>query len=150
MTGIDTNILLAALVSGHSHHEPARKWIKEISDRSDVVISEFVLVEVFTLLMNRVVMSKPLDSAGAAAVCQNFRTHPYWRCLGFPPESEKLHSDLWEKAAGKGMSRRRIYDLRLGLCLSRFGVRDFATVNIKDFNGLGFERVWNPLGGSQP
>jgi len=25
------------------------------------------------------------------------------------------------------------------------GVTEFATVNTKDFEGLGFRRVWNPL-----
>ncbi|MFM8358316.1 MAG: hypothetical protein ACKOET_07130 [Verrucomicrobiota bacterium] len=25
------------------------------------------------------------------------------------------------------------------------GVTEFATANVKDFEGFGFERVWNPL-----
>jgi hypothetical protein len=25
------------------------------------------------------------------------------------------------------------------------GVEDLATANVKDFEGLGFRRVWNPL-----
>ncbi len=25
------------------------------------------------------------------------------------------------------------------------GVREFATANARDFHGLGFDRVWNPL-----
>ena len=25
------------------------------------------------------------------------------------------------------------------------GVTEFATVNVKDFDGLGFRKVWNPL-----
>jgi len=25
------------------------------------------------------------------------------------------------------------------------GVTEFATLNVKDFQGLGFQRVWNPL-----
>ena len=40
---------------------------------------------------------------------------------------------------------RRIYDARLALCLLAHGVREFATVNVKDFAGLGFRRVFNPL-----
>jgi len=31
------------------------------------------------------------------------------------------------------------------LCLVAQGVREFATVNLKDFAGLGFRRVFNPL-----
>lgn len=26
------------------------------------------------------------------------------------------------------------------------GVTEFATVNVKDYQNLGFRRVWNPLG----
>ena len=40
---------------------------------------------------------------------------------------------------------RRIFDIRLALTLLHFGVTDFATTNLKDFEGLGFERIWNPL-----
>ena len=25
------------------------------------------------------------------------------------------------------------------------GVKELATTNVKDFQGFGFERVWNPL-----
>jgi hypothetical protein len=35
--------------------------------------------------------------------------------------------------------------LRLGLSLVRYGVTDFATVNTKDIQGMGFVNVWNPL-----
>jgi hypothetical protein len=42
--------------------------------------------------------------------------------------------------------RRRIYDLRLGMSLVAQGVTELATVNLKDFEGIGFQRVWNPLG----
>jgi hypothetical protein len=30
------------------------------------------------------------------------------------------------------------------------GVTDFATVNIADFKGFGFGRVWNPMDSSVP
>jgi len=31
------------------------------------------------------------------------------------------------------------------LALQAFGVTEFATANIKDFEGLGFAKVWNPI-----
>lgn len=36
-------------------------------------------------------------------------------------------------------------DARLALCLMAQGVREFATVHVKDFAGRGFRRVFNPL-----
>lgn len=40
---------------------------------------------------------------------------------------------------------RRLYDARSALTLTAQGVTEFATVNAKDYEGLGFRRVWNPL-----
>ena len=40
---------------------------------------------------------------------------------------------------------RRIIDVRLALTLHHAVVTEFATSNPKDFEGLGFQRVWNPL-----
>ncbi len=34
---------------------------------------------------------------------------------------------------------------RTALALQAFGVTEFATANIKDFEGLGFAKVWNPI-----
>jgi hypothetical protein len=90
-------------------------------------------------------MRKVLDAPSAAAVCAALRKHPRWRLLGFPADSAGVHRTLWEQAAKPGISRRRIYDARLALCLVTQGVREFATVNLKDFAGLGLRRVFNPL-----
>ncbi len=42
---------------------------------------------------------------------------------------------------------RCLYDARSPLTMIAQGVTEFATVSVKDFDGLGFRRVWNPLGG---
>ncbi len=67
------------------------------------------------------------------------------RVLRLPPSSRDLHAVLWKAAAAPGFARRRIYDLRIALCLQAFGVTDFATANVKHFEDAGFARVWNPL-----
>ena len=36
-------------------------------------------------------------------------------------------------------------DARLALTLRHHGVTEFATANLKDFEGFGFAKVWNPL-----
>ena len=54
-------------------------------------------------------------------------------------------SAVWQDAAATGFARRRIIDVRLACTLLAHGVTDFATVNERDFQGLGFARVWNPL-----
>jgi len=145
MMALDTNILIAALVPGHADHATAAKWLGGLSRSGNVVISEFVLVELYGLLGNPAVLSKPLGPEKAAALCQTFRQHPHWRIFGFPPDSVAVHDAMWMEAAKPKTGRRRIYDVRLALSLVQQGVTDFATVNVKHFEGIGFQKVWNPL-----
>ena len=145
MIAFDTNILFPFVVSDHPDHDEAGDFIRGLDGRDDVALSELALVELYGLLRQPAVMRRVLDASAAAAVCTTLRQHPRWRLLGFPADSATLHRTLWDHAARPGFSRRRIYDARLGLCLVAQGVREFATVNLKDFAGLGFRRVFNPL-----
>lgn len=89
-------------------------------------------------------VSKPLRAPQAVAVIQSYRRHPYWKTLGLPPASRAVHARLWEMAAQPGIARRRIYDTRTALALRAFGVTEFGTANVKDCEGFGFAKVWNP------
>ncbi|MDB6072982.1 MAG: putative toxin of toxin-antitoxin system [Verrucomicrobiaceae bacterium] len=104
-----------------------------------------VLVELYCLLRNPAVLSKPLKAAAAVDVCEAFRQHPQWQVIGFPTESRAFHDSFWPRLGDNTFARRRAYDWRMGLSMLRQGVTEFATVNIKDFQGFGFARVWNPL-----
>lgn len=50
----------------------------------------------------------------------------------------------------KDVARRRIIDARLALTLRHHGVTDFLTRNVRDFEGLGFARVTNPIDPAAP
>jgi uncharacterized protein len=145
MTSIDANPLLVSYGESAPQHTAARAFIESLASREDVALSEFVLSEVYLHLRNPAVFAEPLSPAEAVAVIQSYRQHPCWRVLGFPPRSRDLHARLWSQAATPGFARRRIYDLRTALCLQAFGVTEFATANVKDFQDTGFARVWNPI-----
>lgn len=145
MISIDTNILLPAVESENPHHPAAASFLQGLADREDVVISEFVLLELYVLLRNPAVLERPLSGAKAVDVCGAFRRHPVWQVVGFPGDSRGFHDEFWPPLATRGFARRRAYDWRCALSLLRQGVREFATVNVKDFKGLGFATVWNPL-----
>ncbi len=145
MIAFDTNILFPFVVSDHPDHSAAGEFIRTLDGRDDVGLSEFALVKLYGILRQPAVMRRVLGAGPAAAVCTALRKHPRWRLLGFPGDSAALHRALWEQAARPGFARRRIYDARLALCLLAQGVREFATVNVKNFAGLGFGRVFNPL-----
>ena len=110
-----------------------------------MAISEFILAELYGLLRNPAVLKRPLPAAEAVEVVQTYRTHPRWRLIGFPTESRTLHDTLWKNARAATFSFRRLYDIRSALTMTAQGVTELATVNVKDFEGLGFRSVWNPL-----
>jgi toxin-antitoxin system PIN domain toxin len=145
MLSIDTNLLLYCYSEASPHHAAARQFIESVSSREDVALSEFVLTEFYLLLRNPAVLTEPLTAPEAVVVIQRYRQHPRWKVLGFPPTSRELHAELWQQAAAPNVARHRIYDTRTALSLRAFGVTDFATANVKDFQGFGFDRIWNPV-----
>ena len=145
MTSLDANLLLYCYSQTSPFHQRAREFLEGLALRDDVAISEFVLVEFYTLLRNPAVLVNPLDAAEAVEVVEVYRRHPHWMLLGFDPDSVGLHNELWSIAGKHGFARRRIYDARLALSLRHLGVTEFATANVKDFESFGFARVWNPL-----
>jgi toxin-antitoxin system PIN domain toxin len=147
MLSIDTNLLFHAFNEDSPRHAAAYAWLTSIQQQEDVAISEFILAELYGLLRNPAVLKHPLDADEAIEVVQTYRSHPRWRLIGFPLESRPIHDALWEKARRKEFAFRRLYDARSALTMTAQGVTEFATTNVKDYEGLGFRRVWNPLAG---
>ena len=87
-------------------------------------------------------------NCGASTVCvrQTIRNAgSRWRLIGFPVESRALHDTLWKNARATSFAFRRLYDVRSALSMTAQGVTEFATLNVKDFAGLGFRSFWNPI-----
>ena len=141
MISCDTNILFPAIESSHANHGAARAFLEAQAENEEFALCELVLMEVYVLLRNPLLLARPLDAATAAGRIANLRDNPYWALLDYPGG---LMSDVWREAS-RSAAYRRIFDIRLALTLRHHGVREFATANVKDFKGLGFERVWNPL-----
>lgn len=145
MLSIDTNILLHGFNQDSPQQGAAIRWLESVAKEENIGISEFILAEFYGLLRNPAVLKYPLSAQEAVEVVQIYRSHPRWRLIGFPTESRSLHDTLWQKARARDFAFRRLYDARTALTLIHHGVTEFATVNLKDFTGLGFHRVWNPL-----
>ncbi len=145
MLSVDTNILFHAFNADSPHHAAAHRWLMSIAGKEDVAISELILAEFYGLLRNPAALRNPLSAVEAVEVIQTYRAHPRWRLIGFQVESRPLHDAFWKHARTKGFAFRRLYDVRTALTMLSQGVTTFATVNVKDFEGLGFRKVWNPL-----
>ncbi len=141
MIGIDTKVLLYARLDGNPFHERAREFLEGLADNPDVVIAELVLVEFYLAMRNPAIIDCPLSAKAAALECRLFRRHPRWQLV----ENAEVMGEVWDLAAGRNFARRRIIDARLAKTLLAYGVTDFATANLRDFEGFGFARVWNPV-----
>lgn len=145
MLSIDTNILFHGFNADSPGHDRALAWLTAIAGDEDVAISELILAELYRLLRNPAVLKHPLPADETVEVIQSYRRHPRWRLIGFPLESRPLHDALWQKARARDFAFRRLYDARTALTMISQGVTEFATVNVKDFEGLGFRKVYNPI-----
>ena len=141
MIGIDTNIFAYARISSAPMHKAAVAFLNSIAECPDVVVSELVLTEFYLLLRNEKILKTPLSASEAVAECQIFRSHPRWQLV----DSAEVMKEVWPIAASEGFARRRIFDVRLAKTLLANGVKEFATANVRDFEDLGFRKVWNPL-----
>jgi toxin-antitoxin system PIN domain toxin len=137
----DTNILFAALESGAANHHAAREFLDQRRDDESVVLCELTLLELYTLLRNPRICRKPLTAPHAVETIQTLRRHPTWRVVDYAPQ---ITESIWTRAA-QSPARLTIYDTRLALTLRHHNVTDFATRNVKDFQGFGFKKVWDPL-----
>jgi uncharacterized protein len=141
MLSVDTNIIVFSLNRSMAQHVPARRLMEELASRDDVAIAEQVLVEVYLLVRNPAVFAQPYPAQEAVAACQAYRANPRWRLI----DCEPVMDDVWRRAGSAAFARRRIIDTRLAFTLRAAGVTEFATHNVADFDGFGFDRVWDPL-----
>ncbi|MFV1981106.1 MAG: VapC toxin family PIN domain ribonuclease, partial [Rhodothermia bacterium] len=127
-------------------HERAYDWLVSLSGTENVVISEFVLAELYRLVRNPVTAKNGVLSPDAAVeLIESYRSHPRWLVVGFSHNSRQMHDRMWQRASNPDFAYRKLYDVRTALILIENRVTDFATLNLKDFQDMGFTKVWNPL-----
>lgn len=143
MIGIDTNILFYALNPKSKYFPKAKEFVEAVMSGGEhqVVMTDYVLVELYNLLRNPAVMDAPLSSKRATQVVTSYLKSP----IVTRAESAPIMDKVWKITEGEGFARRRIFDVRLALTLQHHGVTQFMTANVKDFQDLGFDKVCNPI-----
>ncbi len=139
----DTNLFIHAADPDSPHHTRARSFLESASTKdTEFVLCELVLVELYMQLRNAAIFAKPYSATESAEFCLALKRNPAWRCVDY---DVAVSPKLWQWASSTKVGFRKVIDARLGLTLRHHGVTHFATANVKDFSGFGFERVWNPL-----
>ena len=96
MTGIDTNLLLAWLNSAHPWYPAARPWFESRTQSTDLVLCELVLTDLYGLLRNPKLWTRPLTAPEAVAMIQRLREHPHWELIDYPGG---LMDAVWQHAS---------------------------------------------------
>ena len=141
MLSFDTNVAVHAANRSSARHEGALAFVRSLAERTDVVVADLMLVELYLKLRNEKIFSRPLSAGEATTVCLGYRSNPLWKLV----ENAPVMDQVWAQVARRHFPFRQIIDLRLGLTLRHAGVKEFATTNTKDFQAIGFERVWDPM-----
>ena len=114
MTLIDANVLIAAFLPGHTHHEQATRDLHTLRDRSEqVLLHPLVLAAFFRLTTTKhlgVPAAKPAECiAFVRSLYQHLSTTPFSE----RPDQLEAFETLF---AGKRRSTRHINDLWLAAC----------------------------------
>lgn len=88
----DTNIVIHSANADSHLHGSAREFLRDLSRRTDVVIAELVLVEVFLKLCNGKIFRNPLLPQAAGLYCRRLRENRNWRVV----ESAGVMDAVWK------------------------------------------------------
>ena len=132
---VDSNVVIAALLSWHQHHEQALRALQEALNNS-AVVPVHVILESFSVL-TRLPSPHRLSAQDAGRLLVNtFRGHA--KMIGFGP------SDLWQLVdllVERDVSGGTTYDGVILQCARRAGADRLYTFNIRHFSRLDPEGI---------
>lgn len=147
MTSADSNLFVYAADPNSPRYSSSRRFFESTRNLpGGFALCELVLVEIYMLLRNPSIFTKPYSAKQAVDYCQALRRHPTWEIIDYEPE---ISTALWKWASQTRTGFRHIIDARIAFTLRHHGVTDFATANLRDFQNFGFRRVWNPTSNSE-
>lgn len=123
LTGLDTSVLIAALVSSVSQHEDALKSLENLND--SLCTTPTNVGETLRILTHRRVFEKHLKLTKAVSHLSSFLDRYKVLILDEPTdwwqELTKIEVDI------PGLKGNEIFDARIAFCLKRHGVKRIFT-----------------------
>ena len=143
LQSLDTNILLYAINADCPEHSIWADLVETAVDQGDQwIIADQVWFELYRLLRNPAVLSKPLGAGEAADTISWYRSATGWQHCAWEPGMMPKLASRWTLDS---FPVRRSFDLILAITLKEHGVDVLHTRNTKDFEGLNYFMVKNPL-----
>ncbi|PKL09534.1 MAG: VapC toxin family PIN domain ribonuclease [Spirochaetae bacterium HGW-Spirochaetae-7] len=143
LQSLDTNILLYAINADCPEHRICAGLVNRALQQGDEwIIADQVWVELYRLLRNPAVLSKPLSAGEAADTIAWYRNATGWQHCAWESGMMPKLASRWSLDS---FPVQRSFDLILAITLKEHGVEVLHTCNAKDFEGLGFFMVVNPL-----
>ena len=143
MNSLDTNILVYAANEDCDEHAKANQLVNDaLSAPRDWIIAEQVLFEYYKALRHPRILSKPLSAPAAAVQIQFLREKSGFMICCY---EMFLWNRVFDHLSRQDFPYQRTHDQILAQTLLHNGVKTFHTRNTKDFVGIGFERVINPI-----
>ncbi|MCK5519507.1 MAG: hypothetical protein KAI81_00210 [Candidatus Marinimicrobia bacterium] len=145
MYALDTNILVYAHNSASPLHVPAKSFVERKMNTFDdngnlsICIPAQVLME-FMNVITWQRLEVPLTLAEAMKVVQGYMKTRITLVYPQPTQLDTLMSLL-----NQCTSRKKIFDIALAATLKDNWITGLYTVNVKDFKGLSFLDIKNPL-----
>ena len=128
----DTNVLVAAALEGHVHHNSAKTVLERISHRDDIgYISAHSLAETFSVLSRMPTTPKLTPQNALAIIEKNVRRH-------FPLVTLAAgdYSDAIGALAAKGLGDGRVYDLLHIIAARKQELDRIYTFNDREWKSL--------------
>jgi predicted nucleic acid-binding protein len=143
LKSLDTNILVYAHNADAPEFPRAAAVIAHLArSPSEWLLADQVLWELYAALRNPTLLRKPLNAREAMARVRTLRENSR---VAFCAYETRLYSQVAAQLERSDTPYRRTYDIVLAITLTSNGVSEFYTRNPKDFGGLGFKRVIDPI-----
>jgi predicted nucleic acid-binding protein len=133
----DTNIVIAACLGGHPHHEQARPVLERVKSGKDIgFVAAHTLAEAYAVLTR-------LPDAGhvAPTIAWQLISENVVDNFSVITLSSREYSETLASAAASGVEGGRTYDALLLAAAAKSGAERIYTLNVRHFQNLADERI---------